>query len=160
MRIFGIAGWSGSGKTTLMVRLIPALRRLGVEVATIKHTHHEPTFGDAEAEALAAVGAGEVLTASPRSFSLLHANEDGEPPLARLAAAMGGADLLLVEGFKAGSHPRLEVWDPNLGKPMLAETQREIVAIACDHPAEGAALPTFRRDDVDAIARFILSYCM
>ena len=123
MKVFGIAGWSGSGKTTLLMRLIPALTRLGIEVATIKHTHHNPAVGDDESRALAEAGASEILLASPRRFALIHElGDQPEPPLEHLIAHCRGVDLLLIEGFKWSPHPKLEVWDPTLGKPMLAPT--------------------------------------
>ncbi len=160
MKIFGIAGWSGSGKTTLLARLIPALTRLGIEVATIKHTHHNPAIGDADIRALAEAGATEILVASPRRFALI--NEFGsnpEPPLDSLIGRIDGIDLLLIEGFKWAPHPKLEVWDPDLGKSMLAPDDPSVVAMASDAPVPQVALPLFKRDDINEISRFIARYC-
>lgn len=158
MKIFGIAGWSGSGKTTLMVRLVPALVRLGVQVATMKHTHHDPALGDDDSRALFAAGAHQVLAAGPERFALMRELPDlDQPTLEGMAAQVGGVDLLLVEGFKFAGHPKLEVWDPALGKSMLAQDQPSVVAIATDAPCDGQGRPVFRRDDVEAIARFIWS---
>ena len=160
MKIFGIAGWSGSGKTTLLVRLIPALTRMGIEVATIKHTHHNPAIGDDDSRALAAAGATEVLMASPRRFALIH--ELGnlpEPSLDEIIHRCHGVDLLLIEGFKWSPHPKLEVWDPALGKSMLAPTEPTVVALAADEAVAGSELPHFHRDDCDGIAAFVATYC-
>lgn len=158
MKIFGIAGWSGSGKTTLLTRLIPVLVRAGVRVATIKHTHHDPALGDADSRALAAAGVTEVLAASPCRFVLMHeVADEPEPDLHALADRVRDVDLLLVEGFKFCSHSKLEVWDPAVGKPMLAPDQPSVVAVASDAPVEARGLPLFRRDAVNAIAHFILT---
>jgi molybdopterin-guanine dinucleotide biosynthesis protein B len=158
MNIFGIAGWSGSGKTTLMTRLVPALVQSGLEVATIKHTHHNPALGDEESHALFAAGAVEVLAAGPERFALMHQRAAEENArLEEFLGRIGGVDLLLVEGFKFGSHPKLEVWDPALGKPMLAPDNPSVVAIASDAEMSALGRPVFRRDDVDAIAGFIIS---
>lgn len=158
MEIFGIAGWSGSGKTTLMTRLVPALVRSGIAVATIKHTHHNPALGDDESRALFAAGAVEVLAASPQRFALMHQNTEEEPArLDQMVGRVGGVDLLLVEGFKFGDHAKLEVWDADLGKPMLAPDQPSVVALAADCAVPELGRPVFRRDDVDGIARFIIS---
>lgn len=158
MKIFGIAGWSGSGKTTLMIRLVPALVRLGIEVATIKHTHHNPAVGDDDSRALFAAGATEVLAASPQRFALMHELVDqDEPTLEAMAELVGDVDLLLVEGFKFAGHDKLEVWDPALGKSLLAPDQPSVVAIATDAVVESHGRPLFRRDDVDAIAHFIIT---
>lgn len=158
MKIFGIAGWSGSGKTTLLKKLVPALVRQGLEVATLKHTHHNPALGDEESRALFAAGAVEVLAASPRRFALMHELVgEGELDPYHLAPLVGAADVLLVEGFKFCRHPKLEVWDPELGKPMLAPDHPSVVAVATDVDAESHGRPVFRRNDADAMARFIIS---
>lgn len=161
MKIFGIAGWSGSGKTTLLVRLVPVLVRHGIEVATIKHTHHSPILGDEETRALAAAGAVETLVASPRRFALVRESRDEpEPDLESLVRRVGAVDLLLVEGFKFSGHPKLEVWDPRLDKSPLVKDHPSVVAIATDGVVESHGRPIFRRDDVDSISTFILAHEM
>lgn len=160
MKIFGIAGWSGSGKTTLLVRLIPALTRLGIEVATIKHTHHNPAIGNDDSRALATAGATETLLASPRRFALIHELQGRpEPPLDQLIECCRGVDLVLIEGFKWSPHPKLEVWDPALGKSMLAPTEPSVVALAADIPVSETSIPCFTRDNVEGIATFVAKYC-
>jgi molybdopterin-guanine dinucleotide biosynthesis protein B len=159
MKIFGICGWSGSGKTTLVVRLIPRLTALGLRVGTIKHSHHDVTVGDTEVRALAAAGAAEVLTAGPERFLLVHEHHgQGEPALAELCRSVSGLDLLLVEGFKFSAHHKLEVWDPALGKPMLAAADPSIVALAMPRIDGGLALPVLPRDDVEAISGWITNF--
>jgi molybdopterin-guanine dinucleotide biosynthesis adapter protein len=161
MKIFGIAGWSGSGKTTLLRRLIPALVGRGLTVATIKHTHHDPSVGDGECRALAEAGAMETIVASRRRFALVHEIPPGEnePPLDWLMTRFVGNDLLLIEGYKWAPHPKLEVWNPAQGKSMLAPAEKSIVAMAADQPIPGLALPRFERDDIAGIAVFICRYC-
>lgn len=155
MKIFGIAGWSGSGKTTLMRRLIPALVRRGVRLATLKHTHHDPILADPDSAALLAAGACQVMVVSPCRFTLMQ-EQDGAT-LEDLAGRVSGVEMLLVEGFKFAGHDKLEVWDPGLGKSRLDVQQAKVVAIATDAPPENAFLPTFRRDDVESIADFVES---
>lgn len=38
--MLGITGYSGSGKTTLLEKLVPQLNARGLNVAVIKHSHH------------------------------------------------------------------------------------------------------------------------
>lgn len=159
MKVFGIAGWSGSGKTTLLTRLIPVLVRRGIEVATVKHTHHHLAMGDAETRALFAAGATEALAASEQRFALMHELPgDHGLGLDQLGGLVGKVDLLLVEGFKFAGHPKLELWDPALGRPMLAPDHPSVVALATDAPADNHGRPVFRRDDVEGIADFILAW--
>lgn len=161
MKIFGIAGWSGSGKTTLLIRLIPALVAQGIRVATVKHTHHDPSVGDEECRALARAGALECVVASPRRVALVHEIHPGEPEpsLDGLLGQFRDVDLLLIEGYKWAPHPKLEVWDPAQGKSMLAPAEKSIVAVASDLPVDELDIPRFHRDDIAGITGFIRQFC-
>jgi molybdopterin-guanine dinucleotide biosynthesis protein B len=158
MRVFGLAGWSGSGKTTLLTKLIPELIGRGVKVSTIKHAHHEFDIDKPGKDSWLhrQAGASEVMVASARRFALMHELRDApEPSLDELVARMAPVDLLLVEGFKAHPHPKLEVHRPSVGKPFLYPEDPHIVAIACD-TALAAPLPVLDLADAAAIADFIL----
>jgi molybdopterin-guanine dinucleotide biosynthesis protein B len=98
----------------------------------------------------------EVMVASSRRFALMHElRDEPEPSLEELAARMAPVDLLLVEGFKAHAHPKLEVHRPSVGKPLLYPDDPHIVAIASD-TALTAPLPVLALADVKAIADFII----
>ncbi len=162
MIAFGIAGWSGSGKTTLLTRLLPVLLAQGVSVSTIKHAHHgfdidrpgKDSFRHREA------GAREVLVASSRRWALMHElREAAEPGLDDLLAHLGPVDLVLVEGFKQATFAKLEVYRPELGKPLLAPDDRHIVALVAETPLPAMALPQFRPQNTAGIAGFILRHC-
>jgi molybdopterin-guanine dinucleotide biosynthesis protein B len=158
MRVFGLAGWSGSGKTTLLTRLIPELIGRGVTVSTIKHAHHEFDIDKPGKDSWLhrQAGAREVMVASSRRFALMHELHDvPEPPLEELVARMASVDVLLVEGFKAHAHAKLEVHRPSLGKPFLYPDDPHIVAIASD-VALAAPLPVLALADIAAIADLIL----
>jgi molybdopterin-guanine dinucleotide biosynthesis protein B len=156
MKMFGIAGWSGCGKTTLVRRLIPLLVGQGLSVACVKHSHHDIRPGDDEAAALLAAGAAEALVGGTQRFALFHEHHAiPEPSLADLARRFSDVDLLLVEGFKFSAHPKLEVWDPSLGKPLLAATDPSIVAIACDGPVPPCGRPVLSRDDGAGLCRYV-----
>ncbi len=162
MRVFGLAGWSGSGKTTLMTLLLPAMIRRGIEVSTIKHAHHafdvdkpgKDSYRHREA------GAREVMVASERRWALMHElRTETEWSLDALIRQMTPVDLLLVEGFKHASHPKLEIYRAAVGKPLLAPDDDKIVAIASDAAVPGTTLPCLPLDDADAIASFIIAHC-
>jgi molybdopterin-guanine dinucleotide biosynthesis protein B len=159
MRIFGLAGWSGSGKTTLLTILIPELVRRGVAVSTIKHAHHEFDVDQPGKDSWLhrQAGASEVMVASSRRFALMHElREAPEPSLNELVARMAPVDLLLVEGFKRDSHPKLEVHRPSVGKPLLYPEDPHIVAIVSDETLT-VPLPLLPLGDASAIADFILA---
>jgi len=167
MKIFGLAGWSGSGKTTLVQRLLPALVARGVTVSTMKHAHHafdvdkpgKDSYVHREA------GATEVLVTSEKRWALMHENRsDPEPEMADLIKHMSPVDLLLVEGFKAHAHDKLEIHRPSVGKPLLADDDPHIIAIATDDAASvqaiaARALPILDLNDVPSVADFIIDHC-
>jgi molybdopterin-guanine dinucleotide biosynthesis protein B len=158
MQVFGLAGWSGSGKTTLLTKLIPELIGRGLSVSTIKHAHHEFDIDKPGKDSWLhrQAGASEVLVASSRRFALMHELRAApEPSLDELVARMAPVDLLLVEGFKAHPHPKLEVHRPSAGKPFLYPDDPHIVAVASDEPLT-VALPLLPLADMPAIADFIL----
>lgn len=168
MKVIGLAGWSGAGKTTLVCRLIPALRRRGIRVSTIKHAHHAfdvDTPGKDSYEHRAA-GASEVLVSSGLRWALMHELRGApEPGIEELLARLSPVDLVIVEGFKREGHAKLEVFRRTLGKPLLAAEDPQVVAICSDGPLpEAARLPGGPRpvldlDDVEAVAGFLVAHC-
>jgi len=158
MRIIGLAGWSGSGKTTLVTSVIPVLVKRGLKVATVKHAHHDFDTDQPGKDSWLhrQAGAREVMVASSRRFALMRELRDApEPSLDELVSRMAPVDLLLVEGFKAHRHAKLEIHRPSVGKPFLYPGDPHIVAIASDE-ALAAPLPVLPLADVAAIADFIV----
>jgi len=159
---FGLAGWSGSGKTTLLTRLLPLLRGWGLSVSTLKHAHHGFDLDQPGKDSYQhrAAGAREVLIASSRRWALLHEQAEArEPDLEQLLARMSPVDLVLVEGFRHGALPKLEVWRAVTGKPPLFPHDPAIVAVASDQLPPGLALPWFDLGQPEPIARFIVGHC-
>ena len=157
MKIVGLCGWSGSGKTTLMARLIPELRVRGHTLSTIKHAHHgfDIDKPGKDSHVHREAGACEVLVASSRRWALIHElRDESEPLLSDLLAHLTPVDLVLVEGFKRGSHPKIEIHRAVLGKPLLHPEDPCIRAVACDTTL-GIVLPVLDLNDPVGIADFL-----
>jgi len=158
VRVIGLAGWSGSGKTTLLAKLLPVLIARGRTVSTLKHAHHEFDIDkpgkDSHTHRLA--GAREVLISSARRWALMHELRD-EPELGlrELLTRLSAVDLVIVEGYKTQSHPKLEVHRAVVGKPLLYPSDPNIVAIASDTRPRNLALPFADLNDVEAIADLV-----
>ena len=162
MQVFGIAGWSGSGKTTLLKGLIPTLTARGVSVSTLKHAHHsfDIDMPGKDSYEHRAAGAREVMISSANRWALMHELKGtAEPPLSELVARMSPVDLLLVEGFKWETHPKLEIHRPIVGKPLLQPDDPHIVAVASDTRLDGLSVPLLDVSDIGCIADFILRQC-
>lgn len=162
MRILGLVGWSGSGKTTLMVKLLPELVGRGLAVSTMKHAHHgfdvdQPGKDSFEHRA---AGATEVMIGSAKRWALMHELRGAaEPAPEDLVKHMTPVDLLIIEGFKAFKHEKLEVHRPSVGKPLLCREDPRIVAVLSDAEVPGLKVPRLDLNDVRAIADFVIRHC-
>lgn len=160
VKLLGLAGWSGSGKTTLLVELVALFIARGLSVSTIKHAHHgfdldqpgKDSWRHREA------GAAEVLIASATRWALLHELQGDEPPLAELLTRLSPVDLVLVEGYKAHPHPKIEVHRPAHGRPPLWPDRPDIIAVATDAPLPGCDRPVLPLNQPAAIADWALAF--
>ncbi|HEX6957820.1 MAG TPA: molybdopterin-guanine dinucleotide biosynthesis protein B [Ferrovibrio sp.] len=161
MKILGIAGWSGSGKTTLLSDLIPLLIARGLRISTIKHAHHEFDVDQPGKDSYRhrQAGATEVLISSAKRFALMHEHRGAaEPTLNELVAKLAPVDLVLVEGFKNESYPKIEVWRRSVGKPMLQPADPHVIAVASDQAIPDLAVPLLDANRPSQIADFILEW--
>src|SRR6516225_10150152 len=161
MRIIGLAGWSGSGKTTLLAKVIPRIVARGLKVSTLKHAHHafdvDQPGKDSHTHRM--VGATEVLVGSANRWALVHElRGQAEHGLAALLARLSPVDLVLGEGYKRESHPKLEVYRAALGKPLLHPDDSAIVAVASEEPLPAARGPVVDLDDVEGIADLLIRH--
>jgi molybdopterin-guanine dinucleotide biosynthesis protein B len=155
MRIIGLAGWSGSGKTTLVTKVIPVLVKRGLNVATVKHAHHEFDTDQPGKDSWLhrQAGASEVAIVSSRRWAIVHElGQDSEPPLSEMLKKLSAADIVIIEGFKRHPHPKLEVYRAVIGKPLLHPDDDCIVAVATDAPLPRAQVPVLMLDDIEGVA--------
>ncbi len=158
-RLFGVAGYKNSGKTTLIVDLVRDLVARGWRVGTIKHAHHNFDIDHPGKDSFLhrAAGATEVVVASTRRVA--HIREltgSDEPSLDELVQQMRNVDLVLVEGWKSGNHPRVELRRAAAPATVIAGTAPGVLAIVSDVPLADEQLPVLLRENVPAIADFIL----
>ena len=157
-----IVGRKNAGKTTLVVRVAAALRRRGHRVMTIKHGTHtfniDPSttdthrhFHEGEAERVAMV--------APDKFALvmrLEAELTAEEIAERF---MSDADLVLCEGFKASTLPRIEIHRTSVHPEPLyladAEHARYYRAIVTDDASVAVPIPVVPLHAADCIDRIV-----
>lgn len=155
--LFGLAGWSGSGKTTLAEQLITELTAQGLNMATIKHAHHE---FDADTPGKDSwrhrkAGAAQVLVSSAIRSAHFVEHQAEEPGLEQLLRRLQPCDLVLIEGFKREAVPKLEIFRKSVGKPHLWPDNSQIIAVASDDRLPGCPLPVLNLNDIPAIAAFV-----
>lgn len=164
--LLGICAWgSDTGKTTLLTGLIPALALQGYRASVIKHAHHafDIDHPGKDTYRIRAAGAVQTLIGSRQRWALMtelsHVAPDRqEPDLAELLAQLdpGLADIVLVEGFKQAPIPKIEVYRPDLGRPLLADDDPYIIAIASDAHVD-TLLPVLNLNEPAQIASFIIA---
>ncbi|MCO8247247.1 molybdopterin-guanine dinucleotide biosynthesis protein B [Comamonas thiooxydans] len=143
MKVIGFAGYSGAGKTALVEALVMLMKQRGLRVSVIKHAHHD---FDVDREGKDSwrhrkAGAYEVLLASDRRMALMREYEQPAQLSVHhmLAQLDPSVDWVLVEGFKHGELPKIEVWRRqrdrlDKGKslePLFAHDPR-VLAVATD----------------------------
>ncbi|HEY0858998.1 MAG TPA: molybdopterin-guanine dinucleotide biosynthesis protein B [Albitalea sp.] len=165
MKVFGVAGHSGMGKTTLLERLIPELSSRGLVVSLIKHSHKNVDIDRPGKDSfrLREAGCKEVLLLGNERWALMHElRGDEEPPLDYLLDRMQHCDVVLIEGFKSGGFPKLEVWRAALARPTLFPDWPGIKAVACDTVPQadvhGPDLIHLDLADTASIADFVLTH--
>ena len=163
--LIGFAAFSGTGKTTLLRHLLPVLKTKGLEIAVIKHAHHnfDIDVPGKDSYEIRQAGAQQVLVASSRLMALVEVQSVGlfEPNLSTLIPRLDCSklDLIIVEGFKHELIPKVELHRGSLGKPFLYPTDQNIIAIASDLPLElERAIEQLDINDIDTIADYLVNF--
>jgi molybdopterin-guanine dinucleotide biosynthesis adapter protein len=158
--VLGLVGWGGSGKTMLLKRLIPLLVARGLRIATLKHAHHDfdVDVPGKDSHEHRKAGASEVIVCSARRWAQMHElRDEPEPSLAALLRKLAPCDLILIEGFKRQSHPKLEVFRPALGKAPLFPDDPRVCAVVTDAVLPDNHPPVVDINDVQAVAKVVLA---
>lgn len=105
-------GRSNSGKTTIVERVIAELTRRGARVASIKGHLHNLEFDveGKDSHRHRKAGAQLSMLATPSGWMAIHNTDKRvELPIAIEEAKRSGCEVLIVEGFKEASVPKIEV---------------------------------------------------
>jgi molybdopterin-guanine dinucleotide biosynthesis protein B len=153
----GLVGRSGAGKTQFLEGLVPVLASRGYRVAVLKHTHQRDLETDqpgSDSYRFWAAGAAHVVLAAPDRIVHTHRCEV-DPSLSQVLRGVHGVDLVLVEGYKSSSIPKLEVVRAGLDtQPLSSITQR--LAFITDVPDLQDGVPCFALEDLKGVARFLI----
>ena len=153
-RIISIIGRQASGKTTLAVALANELSRRGRRVMTIKHTHHPVEADRPGSDSWRHYHEGRaerVLLVAPGQRVLFERAGVEADPMALAREYLGGADIVLAEGFKHAPLPKIEVFRPAAAPELLyrpdAPDAKLWAAIVTDDYGFEASCPVIRFQD-------------
>ncbi len=144
-RIISVIGHKNAGKTTLTVALAAELVRRGRRVMTIKHGHHPADVDRQGTDTFRHFHEGRaerVLIASPDLRVLFERTRDDYDPEGLARRYMDGADIVLVEGYKAAPLPKIEVF-------RRAVADRPLYDAAAPNEADWVALVVDDRAGLD-----------
>ncbi|MEA3363375.1 MAG: molybdopterin-guanine dinucleotide biosynthesis protein B [Thermodesulfobacteriota bacterium] len=141
--VVSIVAKSGTGKTTLLEKLIAELKLRGYRVGVVKHNAHKFNIDHEGKDSwrLTQAGADTMLITSAEKIALVKQNgAGGEPSLEEIAVTYcGDVDILLTEGFKRSSMPKIEVHRSECGDSLFCRGENhdpELIAVASDCPLE------------------------
>ena len=149
--IVSIVGHGNVGKTTFLVKLIRELKDRGYRVGTIKHHlhHFEVDQPGKDTWLHAQAGSDVVVISSPHKMAMIR-RLDGELSLSQVLAAMPPLDIVITEGYKRGSAPKIEVFRAAVADG-LACKEHELMATVTDYPLD-LQVPQFDLDDAPGVA--------
>ncbi|MGN0314256.1 MAG: molybdopterin-guanine dinucleotide biosynthesis protein B [Fusicatenibacter sp.] len=154
--LFAVSGVKNSGKTTLIEKLIPELRNRGLCVAVMKHDGHdfEPDVPGSDSFRYKAAGAYGSAVFSKSKYMIV--KEQLDVSYESLSAAFPEADIILVEGLKYSSLPKIELVRKGNSDTCICNP-KNVVAIISDfipEHEEGILILTF--DETERLAELIL----
>ena len=153
--IISIVGRSDSGKTTLLEGLIADLKQRGYKVAVMKHSAEDVELDTVNKDTWRFTQAGSEISAISSGHNLAvfkHLTHDfGPQELSQFISC--DFDLLLTEGFKQSSYPKIEIHRQEQGSDLVSPPQ-QLLAVVTDEPLQ-VDVPQFSKDEVQKIGDLI-----
>lgn len=155
--VLAITGYSGTGKTTLLEKLIPKLTACNLKVGLIKHSHHniEVDKKGKDSHRLRLAGANPTAIACDERWALMTETPDQAVDFHQILTHFPNVDLVLVEGFKHETLPKIQLHRQGIEKP-LPELDKWTIATATDYPL--ARENVLDINNVEEVAEFVKTW--
>ena len=151
---------SGSGKTTLIEKVIPQLIKKGLIVSVIKHAHHKFDIDTPGKDSfrLRESGAYQTLIFNDHRSALITENVKDTFSVDEVITQISSdADIVLIEGLKNMSYPKIEVHRKEISKEILFKKDSTIIAFISNLLID-IKIPSFDINDINSIVNFIVDY--
>jgi molybdopterin-guanine dinucleotide biosynthesis protein MobB len=150
---------SGTGKTALMERVLPELLNRGFRVGAMKHDAHrfDIDHPGKDSYRLTEAGAGTMLITSAEKLALVKKHSESPSAEDLVQSYFSDMDLVLVEGFRGSSLPKIELHRKGRNDPLICRGGNHdpgLIAVASDEPLE-LDVPVLNLNDPRNIADFI-----
>lgn len=156
--VVSVVGRGNVGKTTFLEKLIHELKRRGYRVAAIKHYEHDFDIDQPGKDSwrLAQAGSDVTVIAAPQKIALVRRLQ-AELLLDEVVATLPAVDIVLTEGYKQASKPKIEVLRQAVTRELLFAPP-ELIAVITDVPLATSA-PQFGLDDAAGVADLLENTC-
>ena len=152
--IISVVGKSESGKTTLIEKLIPELKKRGHRVGTIKHAFHGFDIDKKGKDSWRhqKAGADTVIVASSGRIAMVK-NANCET-LDSLEEYFHNVDIVITEGYKRESKPKIEIFRAARNKEPLCRGDDNLIAFVTDTDID-LKVPKFGLEEIKELADLI-----
>ena len=154
--VVAVIGHSGSGKTTFLEKLIPELTLRGLKVGSIKHDVHgfEMDKPGKDSWRHKHAGTSTTIISSPYQIGIVMDVEyDHQPD--ELLPLFNGVDIILTEGYKRSSIPKLEIFRVETTPEPLCKNDETLMALITDANVD-FNVPVFSTKAVKKVADFLI----
>ena len=157
--MIGFAAYSGTGKTTLLEKVIVKLKARGLRLGVLKHDAHDFDIDHEGKDSwrFQKAGADITLIASATKMALI---EQRPRTFEENIAMLHDVDLILIEGYKQESLPRIGICRAATDKGLPGEVTDYAAVVTDDETiaaqAQEKGIPHFELNDVHGVTAFIL----
>lgn len=153
-KILQIVGFKNSGKTSLVCTWTAYVKSLGMRVGTVKHDahhfeiDHEGTDSWKHREA----GSESVVIISPHQTAWIEASSQ---PLENVLQRMAHLDIVLIEGFKLATWPKVVIVKSAEDRQLAAALNEVVAVLYWDDFGDDLSVPCFHINDQSAQLRWL-----
>lgn len=151
---------SGTGKTTYLEKLVACLKEKGLRIALIKHDAHglEIDQPGKDSYRLRKAGADTMILTGPDQTVQISRHTVGEPSLKQLLSSIQGVDLILIEGYKFGSQPKIQLLRKGYSETPVGNPENTIAYVAdFSYKPIPKNLPVFDLNEPSEMAEYLIS---
>lgn len=160
MKAFSLIGECAE-KSELVRRLVVELTDRGLRVSTIKRVSDAVDLERAGSGTWKhrVAGAEEVMVASASRFALMREmlKDTDEPDVGSLLARMASVDIVLLDGFRRSSYPKIEVVQSGQDRALFASNDTMVFAVTSEAPIT-AHVPCLPLSDISALGDFVMAH--
>ena len=155
--IVSIVGKSGSGKTTLLEKVVAELTNRRYRVGTIKHDVHgfEIDYEGKDSWRHKKAGAATVVLSGPDKIAVIKDVEEEWHPDKLISSFIEGADIIITEGYKRASYPKIEVVRKAKSLKPICKRDKNLIGIASDIKFKSRDVPYVNINDFKGVADLI-----